>query len=75
MLQPTSRIEQINSGILFYEQDILFDDYIYTGDFDIEVQVDYNNLGFGIMFSNSEGSSLSEKDELSLFKIGNKMLK
>ena len=72
MLQPTSRIEQIESGILFYEQDILFDDYIYTGDFDIEVQVDYNNLGFGIMFSNSEGSSLVEKDELLLFKIGNK---
>lgn len=72
MLQPTSRIEQLNSGILFYEQDILFDDYIYTGDFDIEVSIDYNNIGFGIMFSNSEGSSLLDKDELLLFKIGNK---
>lgn len=72
MLQPTSRIEQTEKGISFYEQDILFDDYIYTGDFDIEVTVDYNNIGFGIMFANSEGSSLLDKDELLLFKIGNK---
>ena len=34
MLQPNSRIN-LDKGIKFYEQDILFDNYIYTGDFDI----------------------------------------
>lgn len=71
MLQTTSRIDSDN-GIKFYEKDILFDDYVYNGDLDIELTLDYMNNGFGILFINSEGSSLVDKDEKLLFKLGNK---
>ena len=73
MLQSTSRIE-LEDGIKFYEQDVLFDDYIYTGNTEIEVTLDYANPGFGIALINSEGKYLSEKEEILLFKIGNKNL-
>ena len=71
MLQPNSRI-YLNNGIEFYEQDILFDNYIYTGDFDIALTLDYANPGFGIGLTNSEGQTLSDKEEVLLFKIGYK---
>ena len=47
MLQPNSRIN-LDKGIKFYEQDILYDNYIYTGDFDIALTLDYATPGFGI---------------------------
>ena len=53
MIQSNSRVE-IDNGIKFYEQDILYDDYIYTGNTDIEVTLDYVNPGFGIALINSE---------------------
>lgn len=71
MLQPNSRIH-LNEGIKFYEQDILFDDYIYTGDFDIALTLDYASSGFGIGLTNSEGHSLEDKEEVLLFKLGQK---
>lgn len=71
MLQPNSRI-YLNNGIEFYEQDILFDNYIYTGDFDIALTLDYANPGFGIGLTNSEGQTLSDKEEVLLFKLGQK---
>ena len=52
MFQATSRIESDN-GIKFYEKDVLFDDYKYNDDIDIELTLDYINNGFGIMFINS----------------------
>lgn len=70
MFQSTSRIESDN-GIKFYEQDILFDDYVYKDDLDIVLSLDYMNIGFGILFINSENTSLSDKDEKLLFKLGN----
>ena len=73
MLQPNSRVS-IENGIKFYEQDILFDDYIYSGDFDIALNLEYCNSGFGIGLTNSEGISLSDKQEVLLFKMGNKSL-
>lgn len=72
MLQPTSRIEMDN-GIKFYEQDILYDDYIYTGDLDILMTLDYSSSGFGIALISSEGLSLADKEEILLFKISNKV--
>lgn len=70
MFQATSRIDSDN-GIKFYEKDILFDDYVYNGNIDIEVSLDYINNGFGILFINSEGTSLIDKDEKLLFKLNN----
>jgi hypothetical protein len=72
MLLPTSRI-QLDNGIMFYEQDILCDDYIYSGDFDVTLNLEYVNPGFGIALINSEGLSLTEKEEVLLFKISNKI--
>lgn len=70
MFQSTSRIESDN-GIKFYEPDILFDDYIYKDDLDIVLSLDYINVGFGILFINSENTALNDKDEKLLFKLGN----
>lgn len=71
MLQPNSRIN-LDNGIKFYEQDILFDNYIYTGDFDIALTLNYANPGFGVGLTNSEGKTLSDKEEVLLFKLGQK---
>lgn len=71
MLQNNSRI-YLNNGIEFYEQDILFDDYVYMGDFDIALTLDYATPGFGIGLTNSEGKNLEDKQEILLFKIGHK---
>lgn len=70
MLLPTSRIEKEEIGIKFYEQDMLVDDYIYTGDLDITVSIQYSTPGFGIALINSEGYSLKDKDEILLFRVG-----
>lgn len=73
MLQPNSRISIDNkNGILFYEQDILYDNYIYTGDFDIALTLNYVTPGFGIGLTNSEGNHLTDKNEIILFKMGQK---
>ena len=71
MLQSNSRISMDN-GIKFYEQDILYDDYIYTGDFDVALNLEYCTPGFAIGLVNSEGKTLEDKDQVLLFKIGQK---
>lgn len=70
MLQPNSRVTLTNKGIQFYEQDILFDDYIYTGDFNIALTLEYTFPGFSIGLTNSEGFNLQDKEEIILFKLG-----
>ena len=69
MINPTARVE-IDNGIKFYEQDVLYDDYIYKGDTDITVTVDYANPGFGIALLDSAGTYLAQKKEILMFKLG-----
>ena len=71
MLQSNSRIS-IDNGIKFYEQDILYDDYIYSGDFDIALNLEYCSPGFALGLTNSEGKTLSDKEQILLFKMGQK---
>ena len=71
MLQPTSRIE-LDDGIRFYEQDILIDDYIYTGNLLVNLDIEYLTPGFGIALLSSEGLSLRDKEEVLLFRFGHK---
>lgn len=71
MLMPTSRIE-LDEGIRFYEQDMLIDDYIYTGNLLVNLDIDYITPGFGIALLSSEGLSLRDKDEILLFRLGYK---
>ena len=69
MLQYNGRIT-INNGIKFYEQDILYDDYLYSGDIDITLHLTYANPGFGIALINNEGNSIINCYTL-LFRISN----
>jgi hypothetical protein len=69
MILSNSRIKKENK-ITFYEQDVLLDDHIYTGDIEVTLNVDYVNSGTGIALISNEGLSLAESNELYLFKIG-----
>ena len=69
MLQNNARIENLK-GIMFYEQDMLYDNHTYSGDIQIVVQVDYVSPGFGFALLNNEGLVLNEQKEVFLFKTG-----
>lgn len=70
MLQRNCRIEKLNN-LKFYEKDILFDDYVFTHNLEIEVNATYITPGFGLaLIDSSEGTSLDEKPSCYLFKIG-----
>jgi hypothetical protein len=73
LIQKNSRVEFAN-GIKFYEQDLLYDDYIYSGSSTISVTLDYRNPGFGIAFIASTSSTLTNNNAVLLFRIRNKVL-
>ena len=73
MFISNSRIELVE-GIRFYEQDVLYDDYIYTGDCQIDVDLDYYNNGFGILLINSNNKILSNVNSALLFRLNHKSL-
>ena len=73
MFMPNSRIELVD-GIRFYEQDLIYDDYIYSGDIQIEVDIDYYNNGFGIVLINSNNKILSNINSVLMFKLNHKSL-
>ena len=73
MIQNNSRVEFAN-GIKFYEQDLLYDDYIYSGSSTIDVTLDYRNPGFGIALIASTSSTLTNSNAVLLFRIRNKTL-
>lgn len=68
MFQNTGRVDFMH-GIKFYEQDILYDDYLYSGNIDIDLSLDYNNPGFGITLIGIEGNSITKNHSL-MFKLG-----
>lgn len=69
MFENTSRIES-NNGIVFYEQDILFDNYNFSNDIKISFNAEYNSPGLGIALISNEGDALNDKKEAFLFRIG-----
>ena len=71
MIQENCRIENVK-GYKFYEQDILFDDYMFSNDIQLTVDLDYVSPGFGIALVDNEGFSIKEKRFAYLFKIGYK---
>ena len=73
MIQKNSRVEFLN-GIRFYEQDLLYDDYIYSGSSTISVTLDYKNPGFGIALISSTSSTLTNSNAVLLFRMRNKAL-
>lgn len=69
MFQPISRIENVK-GVRFYEQDILFDDYVYTDDVQIHINANFLTPGLGIALMKNEGLPLQEQKEAYVFKLG-----
>lgn len=70
MLLSNSRIEK-NIGIKYYEKDILIDDHIYTGDIQVNLNVDYINSGIGIALISNEGVSAFNLNSAYLVRLGN----
>lgn len=68
MIHYNSRIN-VNNGIEFYEQDLLYDDYLYSGDIDITLDINYANPGFGVALIDNEGNSIINNKAL-IFKLG-----
>lgn len=73
MIKKNSRVE-FSNGIKFYEQDLLYDDYIYSGSSTISVTLDYKNPGFGIALIASTSLTLTNNNAVLLFRIRNKVL-
>lgn len=71
MLQQNCRIEKFN-GFRYYEKDVLYDDYIFTHDIQLTIDVTYVSPGFGIALMDNEGFSIKEKSNTYLFKVGYK---
>ncbi len=71
MIQDNCRVENFN-GYRFYEQDILFDNYMFSNDIKLTINLDYVSPGFGIALIDNEGFSIKEKRFSYLFKIGYK---
>lgn len=69
MLQQNCRIEKYK-GYKFYEKDILHDDYIFTHDIQINTNVTYITPGFGIALIDTGSSSIKDKPDTYLFKVG-----
>lgn len=71
MLQNNCRVENFN-GLRFYEKDVLYDNYVFTEDIQITLDVTYLVPGFGIVLVDNEGYSIKERNSAYLFKIGYK---
>lgn len=70
IFDSNSRIEKINDGIKFYEQDILSCSYVFEDDLIIDLDIDYIMPGFGIVIIEDNDVSLQKIDIAYLFKIG-----
>lgn len=71
MLQQNCRVEKFK-GFRYYEKDIIYDDYIFTNDIQLTIDVTYVAPGFGIALMDNEGFSIKEKSSTYLFKVGYK---
>lgn len=69
MLQQNCRIEKFN-GYKFYEKDVLHDDYVFTHDIQVIANVTYITPGFGIALIDTGSSSIKDKPDTYLFKVG-----
>lgn len=69
MIQPNAKIEKLN-GLRFYEQDIIFDDFVYSDYAELDLRINYAMPGFGIVLFNSTSSIVTDDCEAFLFRIG-----
>lgn len=71
MFQKNCRVNPLN-GFTFYEKDILYDDYVFTHNIEINTNITYITPGFGIALIDCESCSIKDKPDAYLFKIGYK---
>ena len=62
LFEHSAQVSKIN-GCHFFDQDIIQLSYLYDGDIELHVNIDYKSPGFGFVITPLEGSSY-------LFKIG-----
>lgn len=61
-----------NKGLTFYENDLLLDDYIHSGDMILSFDAEYLNPGIGIAILKNINDYIYKSNENFLFKIGDK---
>lgn len=57
-------------GLFFSEEDIIYDDHIFSGNQEIKVTLDYLQNGFGVLFCLKSGAPLASQTYYYLLKIG-----
>jgi len=68
-----SRVQKVTEGVQFYEPDILCSSYLFSGDLEINVVVDYERPGFGVALiecDEKNPSLLNSYSNLYLGKVG-----
>lgn len=75
LFEPNSRIEKNSNGIRFYEQDILFSDYVFEDDVEIDLHIDYLHPGFGIVIAEKYKGGPRNSEKAHLFKLGNNVFR
>lgn len=61
-----------NNGLTFYENDLLIDDYIHSGDMVLSFDAEYLNPGIGIAILKNTNGYVYKSNESFLFKLGDK---
>ena len=71
LFEPNSRIEKNDNGVRFYEQDIIFSDYLFEGDAEVDLTIDYLHPGFGVVLAEKYKGGPRNSEKAHLFKLGN----
>ena len=71
LFEPNSRIEKNDNGVRFYEQDIIFSDYLFEGDVEVDLTIDYLHPGFGVVLAEKYKGGPRNSEKAHLFKLGN----
>lgn len=70
LFSPDSRVKKTLQGIEFYEQDLLFSDYSFNEDIEIDIKLDYVSPGFGVCIMQDNGLGLNDVANSVLLKLG-----
>lgn len=72
MFDNKARVAQTIGGCRWYEQDIVLLDYIYSGNCIIDISLEYNTPGFGILLAEADGSDVFDSGYSVLYRIGDR---
>ena len=68
-----SRVQKVTEGVQFYEPDILCSSYLFSGDLEINIVIDYERPGFGVALiecDEREPDKMNNYSNLYLGKLG-----